>query len=187
MDRRRRFVPRLEGLEVRELMAATAPRAAVVSVPSTGRSTTPLWMRRIERLPAFLASINRDRVVPPEVISALQADLRAIAQQLKPPPSWALAQFNRQLRATIPHPSARSEDIAGLNNLFGLVLTRSNAPPAVVEKFQQDMLALAAVDSAQRNPAQTVAGDYATILQMCMGIGLSRPPKPKPTPTPRVR
>jgi hypothetical protein len=170
-------------------MAAGAggAKAAAVAAAQTNPPKPPLWVRRVQNLPAFLASTNRDRFVPPDLIAALQADLLAIATRLKPPPSWALAQFNRQLRATIPHPSAREQDIAGLNVLFGRVLTRANAPPEVVAKFQQDMLALAAVDSIQRNPAQTVAADYGMILQMCMGVGLVKPTTPKPATPARGR
>jgi hypothetical protein len=187
MERRRSFVPRPEGLEPRELMAtAKAPVAQVQRVNATA-TKQPGWERRIQRLPAFLLSINRNRVVPRELITALQNDLRAIATKLNPPPSWALRQFNLQLRATIPHPVLRAEDAAGLNNLFGLVLQRSNAAPDVVAQFQRDMKALAQADAAQSNPAQTAAGDYATILQMCMGAGLQRPAAPKAPATPRPR
>jgi hypothetical protein len=187
MERRRRFIPRPEGLEVRELLSTVkAPTAQVrpVTVAAATTPKQPAWVTRIQRLPGFLASINPNRFVPPELIQALQADLLAIATRLKAPPSWALKQFNLQLRATIPHPELRSEDAAGLNNLFGLVLQKSNADPNVVAKFQSDMSELARVDSIQSNPAQTTAGDYGMILQMCMGVGLSRQTAAKPATTP---
>lgn len=187
MLRRRRFVPRLDGLEVRELMAAGGAKAAAAAVAPVTAVKTPAWLQRIENLPKLLASVNASRHVPPELITALQQDLLAIAMRLKAPPSWALSQFNRQLRATLPHATAQPQNIAGLNYQFGLVLLKSQAPVDVINKFQKDMLALAAIDSGQSNPAQTVAGDYGTLMQMSMGAGLARPPAAKPTPKPKAR
>lgn len=187
---RRRFIPRIDGLEVRELMTGGAARPAVVAAQANALAAsakTPGWLQRIEHLPRFLYTVNRYRYVPPELITTLQADLLALAMRLKAPPSWALSQFNRQVRATIPHPSAPQDAIFGLSNKFGLVLLKAHAPVDLINKFQKDMLSLAAVDSAQSNPAQTIAGDYSTMLQLSLGVGLTRPPKTKPHSKPRTR
>lgn len=183
---RRRFVPRMDGLEVRELMAAGV-RPAATAVAPVAAAKQPLWERRVDNLAGFLRTINPDRHVPPELVTALQNDLKAIATRLSPPPSWALREFNLQLRAAIPHDELRTEDAAGLNRLFGVVLEKSGAPAAVVAKFQSDMQQLASIDAIQSNAAQTAAGDYALLTQMSMGAGLVKPKPATATAKPAAK
>lgn len=187
MDRRR-FVPRPEGLEGRQLLSTATPRPPaappLISSPlDQSNNTTALRNIRIDRLPQILARIDPDRVVPPAVVSALQEDLTAIEGKLNRASQPALEGFNKQLRATLAGRSLSVEDAAGLNAAFGRVLDSMGASPSVVRKFRADMNQLAKVDAHAPEPNMTASNDYAFLTQMVIGIGTPVPTRPTPTPS----
>lgn len=198
MDRRR-FVPRPEGLEARELLSAApaapkahvapaAPKARVAPTQpqaTTDSNITGLRALRIERLPVYLRRVRANRVVPPEIVAALQQDLAAIANKLHAPPSYSLRAFNLQLRKALSTTSITEANATALNDVFGKVLDRAGAGPAVVAKFQSDLNDLARVDRFDRESAQLVANDYALLTQMVMGIGIHIAQPATPTPKPK--
>jgi hypothetical protein len=167
MDRRR-FVPRADRLEGRDLLSLFGGSARLTN---PGANLTIIKNVRIERLPGFLERLQIGRSIPPDVVAALQNDLRAIESRLHPPPSPVLGQFNDSLRSTIPHASLTSDNAAALDRDFGDVLSASGATPDVTAQFQSDMRDLARVDANGRNPGILAANDYALLAQMTQGIG----------------
>lgn len=190
MDHRRRFLPRTEGLESRQMLSTVTPgTAAPVPTPTpTPAATTidpnvgPLREIRIERLPQYLQQTSRDRVVPPEVITALQDNLRAIEGSLNRAPSASLRAFNLQIRNTVGKNSISVADSRVLNDYFKKILLRADANPAVAARFAQSMsdLTLASVNNSRS--ASLVANDYSLLLQMALGIGVKAQEAPTPTP-----
>ncbi len=186
MDRRR-FIPRLDGLEARQLLSTATPATtAQVSTATTVATTDPnidsQRETRIERLPQLLQQIRRDRFIPPGLIEALQNDLRAIENKLTAPPSASLRAFNLQLRKTISKSSISVADAKVLSNYFQNVLTRSNLDPKLVSRFGQHMEELARNSVNARSSASLVASDYSLLLQLSMGIGIKTPEARTPTP-----
>jgi hypothetical protein len=179
MDRRR-FLPRPEGLEHRELMTAAPGTAAAAQVAPQPRITinpndpnvVTLRQVRIERLPAYLFQVNRDRTVPAYLVESLQENFGLIADQLQPPPSFALAAFNKELRGALSQSTLTDATARALNEVFGRVLEQAQASPLAIAALKADMSRLAQIDSQQRNPSALVAGDYALVMQLCMGIGI---------------
>lgn len=167
--------------------AASRSAARRLTINPEDPNIAPLRKFKIERLPNLLQSVQRGRYIPPEIITALQADLTAISGTLRPPPSTVLQAFNLQLRSTISQASVSVEDAAALNRIFGLVLARAGAPADVVEKFQANMLALTHVDVRNRTPALVLANDYAVILQTSMGVGIDFQAFHRARPTPGRR
>lgn len=182
---RRRFVPKLDGLEHRQLLSTASPAAndpppaATTAAFSTTADQSAVEgqlgrERRIQNLPGLLAQVNSDRVVPRDLISALQDNLRSIQNTLHRPSSNIVSAFNRALRDTIPHATLGIANAARLNSLFGQVLNSAGAPEEIVVAFQANMNALAKLDSFSTLPAITGANDYALLAQLSMGIGLTR-------------
>jgi hypothetical protein len=184
MDRNH-FKPKTEGLEGRELLSFLGGSTnSVNSALNTAQAVVIIKSARISRLPGYLQQTNPNAVVPPDLIGALQNDLRNIESKLTPPPAPVLTQFNLALRSTIPHPAISIQQANELNRDFGDVLKASGAPDAVTTQFQADMNELAAVDAHFPNSAQGTANDYGLITQMVEGIGtpLRAPAAPKLLP-----
>jgi hypothetical protein len=172
MDRRR-FVPSPEGLEVRELMASflspsTTPSPSVQNLPDTYKQK----ITRIERLPFFLRSFEKGRILPDAAIAPLQTDLITIQGHLHTASSPVLDQFNKVIRDVIPHQSLSEESARKLNQAFGVALATTGASPSIVASLQADMNTLAKIDSHDSNPTILATNDYSTVLQTAIGVGL---------------
>ncbi|CAN5905706.1 hypothetical protein BH23PLA1_BH23PLA1_09820 [soil metagenome] len=186
MDRRRRFAPSAEGLEGRQLLSAAnlgTQAAIALREAQAARQVVPteeliqIRLERIERLPRFLQSLDRDRNVPEEVVSRIQADLVSLVGQLRPPTEAVSNAFVEQLRATIPDATIDPVRAAQLNNAFGRVLLSAGAPEPVVESLKQSMLDLTRTDVFVSKPVVVLTNDYAVVLQTTLSVGrpLTRP------------
>jgi hypothetical protein len=179
---RRRFVPRPEGLEHRELLSTARPATAAVSTRNTlpvnpnDPNIGPLRQLRIDRLANYFQQIARDRTVPAELVSGLQDSLREIEGRLTAPPSAPLAAFNRQLRVTLSRSTLSVADAKALNNAFTKVLEKSKADPGATARFASRMNDLARLNAAGSNSAVRTAGDYALLAQLTMGVGIKITP-----------
>ena len=166
MDRRRRFSPSAETLEGRQLLSSGAKRPTVVA-PATLQQK----QSRIDKLPRYLNSLQPNRHVPDDLVTALQNDLMLIVGKLDRPSTLSLEAANRQFRGTIANASISIEDAAGLRSTFRGVLQSANAPAVAVENLTNDMDALVKLDSTGRAPALLAANDYAIVLQTALGVG----------------
>lgn len=167
---------------------ATPSKTGTVKTPVAVTTSSTLRTVRIEQLPRLLGRVDRHRRVPPDLIAALQANLAAIENRLRPPSTNVVATFNLQLRDTIPYATLSKESAARLNRAFALVLSSAGASDAAITQFAADMDRLAKLDSHTSNGAHLAANDYALIAQLCMGIGLrgrlAAPPTKTPIATP---
>lgn len=178
MDRRR-FTPKAEGLDSRVLLSGTQG-AASVAVATVHQNTI-----RIERLAFALNSLQPGRVVPGDLIGALQGNLRALVGKLAPASPAALTQAQLQFRSTISHASVSQEDAAALRATFRQALDSAGAPQGVLDDLSANMDRLVQVDSNGRDPAILAANDYALVLQTALGVGrpIRRPAIPSLSPT----
>lgn len=136
--------------------------------------------QRINRLPAFMRSIQPGRFVPDETITSIQTQLRLILGQLaKPNPSVSTA-FVRQIRSTIADASIGVGEANQINNSFGRLLTSARAPQGVIDTLRADMNELVRVDVGSRNPPFLVSNDYTLVMQTALAVGK---PLPKVGPT----
>jgi hypothetical protein len=178
---RRRFQPRPEGLESRELLS-TASAAAPAVVRPADPNIGPLRQVRIERLPQLLGQINRNRTVPVDIIEKLQGNLRAIEGQLKAPPRAALAWFNQSLRSPLSRANLTAEDAQRLDLVFRKVLESAGANPTIVQNFGDNMKRLAQQNINVRRSSPTTASDYALLMQVAMGVGIKPPSQQRAVP-----
>lgn len=179
MDRRRRRLnPSAEGLESRQLLSVANRPAAIA--PATLQQKAS----RIDKLPRYLQSLQTGRHIPPDLVRALQDDLRQIVGKLSRPTTGSLEAANLQFRNTVANASISREDAAALRATFVKVLESAGAPAPAVTALADDMDALVRVDSASREPALLAANDYALVLQTALGVGrpLRTPKTPSLTP-----
>lgn len=172
-QQRTRFVARAEDLEGRALLAAN-PAASVTQATAQVISAQD-QLKRIQNLPFFLRTLDRDRILPPEITSAIQTDLLALQGKLRPPGPGVVRAFNTQLRKTIPTQNLKASDAQGLNQTFAAVLQAANADPAVLADLQTRMNELAQVDASQRRSTYLATNDYSMVLQVALAVG--RPAK----------
>jgi hypothetical protein len=188
MDRRR-FQPRLDGLESRQMLSAV-PRAVPVPAPAAAVSTTttapasdPLSEQRnarIDQLPRLFLSINRNRRIPPELIASIQNNLRAIENTLQRPPAWVTENVNLEIRSTLASSSLRQDNAARMSYLFGVLLERSGVPAEVAVSFRSDLDQLMQNAVQNRDPAILAANDFGLLSQMTLNVGLKVAPRPTP-------
>jgi hypothetical protein len=182
--KRRRYTPSAEGLEPRELLASAIfnPKNPFGSFDPTPvlPNTLEEKAQRIERLPFYMQQFQEGRVIPPNVMTNIQNDLRGIVTKLTPPSSALLTQYNHTIRGVLPHSSLSQASVGGLNNIFGRILANAGAPAGSVASFQTDMTALANADAKSVNPAILAANDYTVVLEIALGVGqpLARPKVP---------
>ncbi|MDB5349415.1 MAG: hypothetical protein JWN86_662 [Planctomycetota bacterium] len=178
MDRRR-FTPSAERLDAR-LLLSSAKRPTNVPAANLQQKTL-----RIERLPAYLESLQPGRTLPMDTVTAIQNDLRAIVGKLNRPPEETLVAVNLQYRSTISHASLTVEDAAALNATFVRVITDTGMDPVTVQHFKANMTTLAQADSFGPNPALVATNDYALILQTVLGVGrpIRTPAAPRLSPS----
>ena len=166
MDRRRfAFRPSAESLDARLLLSTTS------SLLGTSANNLQTKTLRISRLPYYLEQDQPGRVLPDQVVTALQGDIRAVVGSLQRPPSADLVADNDLYRSSIATGSLSVEDASGLSSTFTQTLQDTGMPAQDVANFRRDMNALAASDSAGRDPGQLAAADYSLILQTTLGVG----------------
>lgn len=205
MDRRtRRYVPSSEGLEGRQLLAASPtalnPLATTTTNPYSTASagtqvdgsaptadTIAIKLQHIQNYPFFIGQLNRDGAVPQPAVSNIQNTLRSIVGQLHQGDTNAVRRFNLDLRDAQNTRNILPEQAARLNRDFGAVLESAGAAPEVVSTLQAQMNALAQAATQQSNPSIVVRNEYATTLQLALGTGrpLLAPAKPRLAPASR--
>ena len=195
MDRRSRlgFQPETDSLEARRLMATSAGSAGAAAVngtnpnanPTTNNNQVPLAnlqqkLNRIERLPAFLRSLDRDRPIPEDLAARIQSDLTSLKGKLTPPPRTSLVGFNMLLADTLGSGSLSMADASRLNGAFGRILAQAGAPTGSIVGLQTSLnqLSESAVEFTG-SPTNLVANDYALVLQTALAVG-----RPLPAPGP---
>jgi hypothetical protein len=171
MDRRR-FAPKAENLEGRQLLSFFGNTNKFNPYNTTAYAVEIVRSMRIDRLPGYLESVQPGRVASRDVVTSLQNDLHAIETQLTPAPSAVLNQFNQDLRSTLPHATLSADDVNLLDRDFGNILSSSGASPQVTTQFQSDMNDLARGDVNQNTPAKLASNDFALVSQMVQGIGV---------------
>ena len=183
MDRRR-FVPKAEDLESRQLMASSFFNGYYAGQnTSVPLATISEKMTRIERLPYFLRSLDTKRELPHAPVDEIQSDLNQLKGNLHAASPNGLSTFNTALRGALTEASVSRSEAAKLNTLFGKVVNSAGAKPAITESLQNAMNELVQSETiSASNPSYVVANDYAIVLQTVLGIG-----KPLRAPaTPRL-
>jgi hypothetical protein len=178
--KRRRFAPSAEGLEARELLTTIInPKNPFGTFDPTPvlPDTIEQKSERIDRLPVYMEGLQTDRVIPANVMTNIQNDLRSIVTMLANPSSAVLNAYNLEIRAVLPHASLSSADVKGLNAAFDEVLKNARGTPQEVNNFSTDLTSLANVDAHSANSPILATNDYTLILQVALGVGqpLARP------------
>lgn len=192
MDRRRRlpYVPASEDLEGRQLLASSnslfgSSLIANYNQNNVQLSTLQDRTQRIERLPAFLQSLDPSRPLPDTLRSEITDDLAAMIGRLHPAPSAGLSDFNRQLRDLISHGSVQAESAYQLSTSFHKILLAAGAPTAAADRLTANLETLTQISvHTSRFPTTIVANNYAAVLQVALGVGrpLRAPAAPKLLP-----
>jgi hypothetical protein len=127
-----------------------------------------------------MEELQSNRVIPANVMTNIQDDLRSIVTKLANPTSAVLTLYNHQIRAVLPDTSLSQADVNGLNTAFDNVLKNALAPQQTIANFQSDMTALAKVDANSVNSSLLATNDYSLVLQVALGVGqpLARPKAP---------
>ena len=210
MDRRtRRYVPSSEGLEGRQMLStATAanPQAtalqtgagnnggtsAIAATQIDGQSpmsdTIRDKLQHIQNYPYFIGLLNRDGFVPQPAVANIQANLYAMVGTLHQGDTNAVHQFNIDLRDAQKTYNILPQQAARLNRDFGAVLQSAGAAPQLTANLQNELNSLAVAATHQPTPSIVVRNEYATTLQLALGIGrpLLAPVRPKLTSASRV-
>jgi hypothetical protein len=190
MDRRRRhFQPRLDGLESRQLLsvagrAVPAPAAAVTTGTAAAATNDPLSQQRnarIDQLPRLFLSIDRNRVIPPELIASIQNNLRALENTLTRPPGWVTENVNLEIRSTLATTSLRQDNATRMSYLFGVLLERSGAPSDVAFSLRSNLNQLMQNAVQNRDPAILAANDFGLLSQMTLNVGIKVQPRTTPS------
>ncbi len=177
MDRRR-FSPSAEGLEGRELLSLfgggnTQKQNTTISVQDLPKTYAQKQLR-IAHLPFYMLQENPDRFLPADVVTSLQDDINAIVAKLGPPGAPVVDAFNANLRNLLSDNTLSPKNAQLLSNSFGAVLAHAGATPEQQANLQQDMNALAEVDSKSVQPSTLARQDYALVMQTVLAVG--RPP-----------
>ena len=207
--RRSRFIPTSEGLEGRQLLAASAatnPAAATAVANPTATTTTianpysnagasgsqidggaavadtiEAKLQHIQNYPFFIGQLNKDGAVPQPEVGNIQDDLRALIGTMGPGSTDAVRQFNLDLRDMQKHYNVLPDQAVKINSDFGAVLQAAGADPAITADLQKQMNAMVQEASKQPTPSIVVRNEYATTLQLALGTGrpLLAPAKPR--------
>lgn len=186
MDRRRYIPPALgpgeSQLEDRQLPATSIFGSIFGSKPNVDEPPTiPLKRQRINNLPYILYSYQRDRALPPSVITPIQDDLRALISLIHNPGQKVLLQFNRQIRAIDPTKHFSPQQAAALVHSFQIELAASGTDVALRQKFTADMQKLAQLDAGGPEPGFQLTNDFAIIAQLTQSVGQPMPAPPTPS------
>jgi hypothetical protein len=183
--KRRRFAPLAEGLEARELLTTIInPKNPFGTFDPTPvlPDTIEQKSERIDRLPFYMEGLQSDRVIPANVMTNIQNDLRSIVTLLNNPSSAVLTNYNHEIRAILPHASLSPADVKGLNAAFDAVLKNARGTSQAVTNFTTDLTSLANVDAHSANSPILATNDYTLILQVALGVGLPLA-RPKTAPS----
>lgn len=177
MDRRR-FLPSADALEAR--MVLSGLNHSSVPLANLHQKTV-----RIENLGKVLNSLQPHRVVPTDIVAAIQTDLRAIVGRLDPASPALLTAAERQFRSTLATASISTADAAGLRDTFRNAIQSTGAPKTTLDDLVANTDKLVQLDSTGRNPSLLAANDYAVVLQTVLGVGrpIQKPGAPKLSPT----
>ncbi|MFO0908272.1 MAG: Ig-like domain-containing protein [Isosphaeraceae bacterium] len=176
MDRRR-FRPSGEGLEDRQLLSGTTP---VEGLPQNFQQKE----LRIQNLPYFLGTIQPGRFLPPDLMTTIQNDLRAIAGTLHAPGTQVVENFNTTLRHALPYDTLSRDTSQLLNHAFTVVLAQAGTDPTRLQSLSASMNQLAQVDVKSINPSQLARNDYALVLQTALAVGRPIPAPAMPVLSP---
>ena len=176
MDRRR-FLPSADALEAR--MVLSGLNHSSVPLANLHQKTV-----RIENLGKVLNSLQPHRVVPTDIVAAIQTDLRAIVGRLDPASPALLTAAERQFRSTLATASISTADAVGLRETFRNAIQSTGAPKTILDDLVANTDKLVRLDSTGRNPALLAANDYAVVLQTVLGVGrpIQKPGAPKLSP-----
>lgn len=177
MDRRR-FLPSADALEAR--MVLSGLNHSSVPLANLHQKTV-----RIENLGKVLNSLQPHRIVPTDIVAAIQTDLRALVGRLDPAAPATLTAAENQFRSTLATASISTADAAGLRATFRNAVQSTGAKQAVLDDLVANTDKLVQLDSTGRNPAMLAANDYAVVLQTVLGVGrpITKPAAPKLSPT----
>ncbi|MDR3634155.1 MAG: hypothetical protein P4L84_10135 [Isosphaeraceae bacterium] len=178
MDRHR-FVPSTEALDQRTLLSSTglfgqSGSSSTLTGSSASTHTPDTFnqkLLRIERIPYYLDNLQSKRFLSPATLQSLQTDILAVAADLHPAPPPVLRAFNLQIRKMLPKVSLSPQDVAKVNNLFGLVIRSEGATEQQVANLQKDMLSIAKADAASPNSVYLATNDYSIMVQGVSIIG----------------
>lgn len=180
---RRRFVPGTDSLEGRQLLASFNSFGVPASLTQNNVQPPSVIARtfKIERLPRFFLSVNRDRYLPGDAVAALQQDLRDLQGRIGSPSDDSKQFLQEKLRGVLSGASLSTADIAGLNQATGAILRTAGAPEPLVDRFVADLTALAQVDTKSPQPSILAANDYSIVIQTALAVGkpLRTPPAPR--------
>ncbi len=180
MDRRRRFMPSHDSLELRALNAVNLTN--IFGAQVTSNLNIPITYEqkamRIIRLPYYLDQISEHgRFLPKAEIKQIQNSLFAMLDTIKKPPSEAINNYNYQLRHVVSQQSLSPDDIKRLDYSFGAVLSAAKTPQGSINGLQSALYTLTSqVDTASVLPVNLATNDYSLVLQTALGIGRPMPP-----------
>jgi len=181
MDRRR-FVPKPEGLEGRDLLSGIFNNSGNVANNSVQDVPVTIEQKllRIARTPFYLQELQTGRFLSQTNMRQLQADMASVVGTLHKPNPQALINFNELMRTIAPHATLQASDTAALNHAFTTIIANAGATPQQTASLSQDMVELAHIDSQSRQPVYLATNDYAIVLQTILGVGhpIVRPQQP---------
>jgi hypothetical protein len=181
MERRRYLPPSLapgeSQLENRQLLASSLFGSLFGN--TTGKvdepPTIPLKRQRVNNLPLIMVSYQRDRALPPSVITPIQDDLRALLSLIHNPGQRVLLQFNREIRAVDQTKHFSARQAADFLHDFDIMLNASGTDTALRHKFTADMTKLAQLDAGGPEPTFQLTNDFAIIAQLTQSVGQPMP------------
>ena len=156
---------------VRADIESKAPRA----LSARQEAAIPQWIetrfQRIDRLPAFLRSLDRGRVLPGEAIATLQRELRGFVANLHAPAEPVATAFVEVLRDAASDGSVRETSVNQLDNALSRLLQSAGADPTSIDQIRGAMDDLARTAVTSKNPVVVLTNDYALVLQTALGVG----------------
>lgn len=178
---RRRFVPTGDFLEVRQVMSSFTNTSLGRINTEVPLSTLAQRTQRIERLPAFLQSIDRNATVQAgAAVASIQANLGQLLGTMHASSRNGLVAMNSNLRGVIKQQTISAAQAAQLNDTFGKILLSGGANASTVANLQNGMNDLTrAITAAESRNASLAANSYALVLQLALAVG-------KPLPAPGV-
>ena len=156
---------------VRADIESRAPRA----LSARQEAAIPQWIetrfQRIDRLPAFLQSLDRGRVLPGEAIATLQREIRGFVAALHAPAEPVATAFVEVLRDAASVGSVRESSVNQLDNALSRLLQSAGADSTSIQQIRGAMDDLARTAVISENPVVVLTNDYALVLQTILGVG----------------
>ncbi len=179
--KRHQFQPSAEFLEVRQVLSSFTRTSVGLVNTGVPLSTLQQRLQRIDRLPFFIRSIDRNADIPiGQPVSLVQHNLTLLLGSMHAASQDGLVALNQQLRGVVKQQTISAAQAAQLNDTFGKLLLSAGANPNIVSNLRVSMNDIARTTTqAVGTNASIVANQYALVTQLALAVG-------KPLPAPGV-